>query len=195
MYYESLLIKHKQNSRMIWKTVNEILNKRLKNNDKISKTFIQTNSSNILDDPEEIANEFNDYFVNDDDGISAKILKKVAKEISKALTHIFNLTFLNGIIPDWVKFALVTPIYKGNEEKKFENYRPISVLNCFLSQLKSSSMDKIYMDKNGILSKHQYGFRKNRSTELAILDFTDRNTKAIDERKFTVGIFLDLSKA
>ena len=36
---------------------------------------------------------------------------------------------------------------------------------------------------------------KNRSTELAILDFTDRITKAIDERKFTVGILLDLSKA
>ena len=42
-----------------------------------------------------------------------------------------------------------------------------------------------------ILSKHQYGFRTNRSTELAILDFL----KAIDEGKFSVGIFLDLSKA
>ena len=35
-----------------------------KNNTKISKTFISTNSSNILDDPKEIANKFNDYFVN-----------------------------------------------------------------------------------------------------------------------------------
>ena len=52
-----------------------------------------------------------------------------------------------------------------------------------------------FIDKNNILSKHQYGFRKNRSTELAILDFTDRITKTIDERKFTVGNFLDLSKA
>ena len=51
-----------------------------------------------------------------------------------------------------------------------------------------------FIDKNDILSKDQYGFRKNRSTELAILDFIDRITKAIDERKFTVGIFLDLSK-
>ena len=30
---------------------------------------------------------------------------------------------------------------------------------------------------------------------MAIRDFIDRITKAIDERKFTVGIFLDLSKA
>jgi hypothetical protein len=36
-YYESLLIKHKHNSRMVWKTLNEILNKPNKNTN-ISKT-------------------------------------------------------------------------------------------------------------------------------------------------------------
>ena len=45
------------------------------------------------------------------DGISAKILKKVANEISKSMPHIFNLTFLNGIIPDKLKIALVIPIH------------------------------------------------------------------------------------
>jgi transaldolase len=62
-YYESLLIKHKQNSRMVWKTLNEILNKPNKNTN-ISKTFIQTNSTDILDNAKEIANKFNHYFVN-----------------------------------------------------------------------------------------------------------------------------------
>jgi retron-type reverse transcriptase len=54
---------------------------------------------------------------------------------------------------------------------------------------------KKFINKNNILSQHQYGFRKNRSTELAILDFVDKITKAIDQGKYTVGIFLDLSKA
>ena len=52
-----------------------------------------------------------------------------------------------------------------------------------------------FIDKNKILSKHQYGFRQNRSTEHAIIDFVDKITKAIDQGKFSVGIFLDLSKA
>ena len=52
-----------------------------------------------------------------------------------------------------------------------------------------------FIDKNKILSKHQYGFRKNRSTEHALIDFTDKITKAIDEGKYSIGIFLDLSKA
>ena len=65
------------------------------------------------------------------DGINAKIIKIIAKEISKPLTHIFNLSFLSGIIPDNLKVALITPIFKSNEDNKFENYQPISVLTCF----------------------------------------------------------------
>jgi hypothetical protein len=126
------------------------------------------------------------------DGISTNVLKIIAKEISKPLTHIFNLTFSNGIIPDKLKIALVTPIFKGNE-----NYRPISVLNYFSKLLEKLMAARLtqFLEKNNVLSKHQYGFRKNRSRELAVLDFTDKITKAINEGKFTVGVFLDLSKA
>jgi retron-type reverse transcriptase len=94
-----------------------------------------------------------------------------------------------------LKIALVTPIFKGNERNRFENYRPISVLNYFsklLEKLMAARLTK-FIEKNNVLSKHQYGFRKNRSTELAVLDFTDKITKAIDEGKFTVGVFLDFS--
>ena len=52
-----------------------------------------------------------------------------------------------------------------------------------------------FIDKSQILSKHQYGFRKNRSTELAIIELVDKITKGIDQEKYTLGIFLDLSKA
>ena len=52
-----------------------------------------------------------------------------------------------------------------------------------------------FVEKNNILSEHQYGFRKNRSTELAIIEFIDKITKAIDKGQYTIGIFLDLSKA
>ncbi len=39
-----------------------------------------------------------------------------------------------------------------------------------------------FVEKNNILSsEHQYGFRKNRSTELAIIEFIDKITKAIEK--------------
>jgi AAA15 family ATPase/GTPase len=49
---------------MMWKTLNELLNKPKKNSTKISKTFIENCSSNIIDDPKTIADNFNDYFIN-----------------------------------------------------------------------------------------------------------------------------------
>ena len=45
------------------------------------------------------------------------------------------------------------------------------------------------------LSKHQYKFRKNRSTEHAIIEFTEGTTKAVVEGKYSAGVFLDLLKA
>ena len=39
------------------------------------------------------------------DGISSNIAKLIAKEISKPLAHIFNLSFSTGIIPDNLKVA------------------------------------------------------------------------------------------
>jgi hypothetical protein len=60
-----------------------------------------------------------------------------------------------------------------------------------------SYMGPPYIEKHNILSKHQYVFSKNRSTEHAIIELiiTDKISKAIDDGKYTIGIFLDLSKA
>ena len=119
------------------------------------------------------------------DNISSKIIKLTAKNISESLTHILNTTFLTGIIPDKLKIALVTPIFKTNENTKFKNYRPISVLSCFSKLLETLMYKRLikFIEKNKILSKHQYGFRQNRSTELAIIELVDKITKVIKLRK------------
>ena len=52
-----------------------------------------------------------------------------------------------------------------------------------------------FIEKNKILSKHQYEFRQNRSTDFAIIELLDKITRAIDKGEYTIGIFLDLCKA
>ena len=52
-----------------------------------------------------------------------------------------------------------------------------------------------YINKNGILTESQYGFQSKRSTNHAIIELVDKITKAIEKNEFTVGIFLELSKA
>ena len=51
-----------------------------------------------------------------------------------------------------------------------------------------------YIDKHKLLANN-YGFRKNHSTSLALLHLHDKSSSAVDERKYTPGLFLDLSKA
>ena len=52
-----------------------------------------------------------------------------------------------------------------------------------------------YVETCGILTESQYGFRKNHSTFLALLQLYGKISSAIDKNEFTIGIFLDLSKA
>jgi hypothetical protein len=101
--------------------------------------------------------------------------------------------------------ALVTPIFKAGDKQIFENYRPISVLTCFSKLLEKLMYKRLirfieknkrlirFIEKNKILTENQYGFRSNKSTEIAIVNLVSKITKAIDEDKYTIGIFLDLS--
>ena len=50
------------------------------------------------------------------------------------------------------------------------------------------------MEQNKILSDSQYGFRKNRSTSLALLEMTKEITNATDNKEASVGVFIDLKK-
>ena len=53
----------------------------------------------------------------------------------------------------------------------------------------------VFLEKHNTLNENQFGFRKNRSTTQAILLIVDKIQRAIEEKKISCGLFLDLSKA
>ena len=52
-----------------------------------------------------------------------------------------------------------------------------------------------YLTANEILYKKQFGFQKGESTEHAIIQLIDQINNSFEKSNFTLGIFIDLSKA
>ena len=68
------------------------------------------------------------------DGITPRLLKTVAKEITPALTLLFQNSYSSGTLPlDW-RQANITPVFKKGEKYKVANYRPMS-LTCIACKL------------------------------------------------------------
>ena len=131
------------------------------------------------------------------DNIDSYIVKQIAPQIVNQLANIFHKSFLTGIVPSKLKIAKVIPLYKTKDPALFSNYRPISLLPFFSKILERLMYNRLYnfLTEHNILSMNQFGFRKNYSTFLALMDLVDSISKNIDEGNYSIGIFLDLSKA
>ena len=131
------------------------------------------------------------------DGLSNFCLKAIIPEIVKPLTYIFNLSIVNGIVPQKMKLAKVVPIFKKGDALIVSNYRPISLLTSIskiLEKIIYSRTVKFLQNKN-VLSDSQFGFREKQSTSHAILTFLDKVARATDNHLHTIGVLLDFSKA
>jgi hypothetical protein len=75
-------------------------------------------------------------------GISTKMIKYIGDEISKPLSHIFNLSLSTGLFPTRFKQCRVIPIFKNGNRLECDNYRPISLLSSI-----SKVLEKIVAEK------------------------------------------------
>jgi hypothetical protein len=99
------------------------------------------------------------------DGIHAKIVKQTFNLFLEPLKYVCNMSLSQGFFPNEMKVAKVVPLYKNGDVKKFNNYRPVSILPLF--------------------SK----------TSMALMTLVDMIMSAIDEGDLVVGVFLDFQKA
>jgi len=109
------------------------------------------------------------------DGFGPKLIKEIAPLIFQPVLHLFNLSLSTGSFPDKLELAKVIPIFKNGDKYLPSNYRPVSLLSTF-SKLLEKVMYKrlyLYLQGNNILYRYQFGFRKNHSTALALIDVVD----------------------
>lgn len=133
----------------------------------------------------------------DVDHLQIKPIKYVISSISRVLAHIFNLVLETGIFPSNMKKAKVSVIHKGGDTNVACNYRPISVLPVFSKGLEKIIFARVttFLEKNNTLTDFQFGFRKGKSTETALLAIKENLLQNIQNNLYTIGVLIDLSKA
>ena len=117
--------------------------------------------------------------------------------ITPIICHLINLFVQQGYFPDELKLGCITPIYKNGDKEKVNNYRPICSLSPFSKIIEKVINNRMlaFLDKYNILSKTQFGFRKKMGTETALLNYIDNLQQELNNKKYSISVFLDLSKA
>ena len=93
--------------------------------------------------------------------------------------------------------ARVSPIYKSEDRKKCENYRPISILPIISKVFEREVFTQIYkyLNENSLLSKSQSGFRPKHGTVGAHIQMCDQWLSDMDKGEINGVVFLDIRKA
>lgn len=131
------------------------------------------------------------------DNIPLTVLKHHIQELSAHFATIFNASVYAAIYPDDLKTAKVVPIYKGGDVNDYHNYRPISILSAINTIFEKLLAKRIirFLDKHQVLLESQHGFRANKSTATAVKTLSETVNKALNDKCYVIGIFIDIKKA
>ena len=110
---------------------------------------------------------------------------------------LFNKSLTDGVFPTCYKKSDIVPLYKSKNKLIKTNYRPISLLPVMSKVLEKLIYKRTYnfLDRNKTLYVSQYGFRSKHSCENAISELVSEVLKNKTNKKHTMALFLDLSKA
>ena len=129
------------------------------------------------------------------DGISARLLKECAQELSPPLTLLFNFSFRSGKVPSLWKKANITPVHKADAKDVVENYRSISLLSIPSKCQEKIVHHAIYSHVAPYLTDWQHGFIRGRSCATQLVLTHHQWTKALDDGLQVDLVFLDFAKA
>ena len=130
------------------------------------------------------------------DGISPRILKECANELSHSLAALFNYTLAAGKLPREWKVANVVAIFKSGERSSAENYRPISLTCVVVKVVERLIHDHImeFLTDLQLLCDNQHGFRERRSCITQLLQLVHDWLSVMDKRESVDAVFLDFDK-
>ena len=131
------------------------------------------------------------------DCIPVVVLKNCEPELSFILAKLFNNCLKESCFPDCWKVSSVVPVFKNvGERTTAKNYHPVSLLSVVSKVFEKLVNSRIvdHLEKCGLFSDFQYGFRSSRSTADLLTVVSDRIARAFNRSGATRAVALDISK-
>ena len=132
------------------------------------------------------------------DCIPVVVLKNCEPELSSISAELFNKCLKESCFPDCWKVLPVVPVFKNvGESCTAKNYRPVTILSVVSKVFEKLVNNRIvdHLEKCGLFSDFQYGFRSSRSTADLLTVVSDRIARAFYKSGATRAVALDISKA
>lgn len=132
------------------------------------------------------------------DLVSYPMLKNLTKESKEHLLALYNQIWIKGTFPETWKTSIIIPILKpGRNPKEPINYRPISLISCVSKIFEKMVNHRLrwILESNKLLSEHQNGCIRNKSTLDSLAVIQHHILKAFASKEKVVAISLDIKKA
>ena len=126
------------------------------------------------------------------------VLKNCEPELSYILAKLFNKCLKESCFVDCWKVSSVVPVFKNvGEGSTAKSYHPVSLLSGVSKVFEKLVNNRIvdHLEKCGLFSDFQYGFRSSLSTVDLLTVVSDRIARAFNRSGGTRAVALDISKA
>lgn len=131
------------------------------------------------------------------DGSINEVIKHSIPSTSPILVKLFNHIELSSIFPTSWKSSFLVPLHKKGSQGDPDNYRGLAVgsnIGKMYTKCLNTKM-KNFVEKQNILSPHQFGFRDDYRTTDAIFSLRSMVSHYKNGKKPVYACFVDFSKA
>ena len=130
-------------------------------------------------------------------GFDRKLIKIAGHHMADSLLYIINDCLSNGIFPEDLKLARVTPVFQNNGDVDvMSNYRPISVIGHIAKMVEQLVRSQLvsYLEEHSFITPDQSVYLNGHSTQTSLHRVIEDWLENIKENQITGVCLLDISK-